>query len=204
MKNLSKLISTTAVFLLGAAAATAMESAPSSDTPPASSTEYAESLTKTAKSVATDNTLKSIDTLKSSFSGNKQASGLLSKAISSFKGGDSLKSLDTLNKLSELDLTPEQSQLVDEVKSTVSTYAMNQSFDTSDPEMSGSVNNAIAAIKTGDKEAAGKYLGEIYQKGSLTDKQKETLKSIASDYAGIDLSKLDNVTNAAKSVKDMF
>lgn len=203
MKNLSKLISTVAVLALGSTFASAMQSAPKEETTP-SSTEYAESLTKTAKSVATENTTKAIDSLKDSFSGNKEASNLLSSAISSFKGGDTLKSLDTLNQLSELKLTDQQSQLVDEVKGTVSAYAMNQSFDTSDPELSGPVNNAIAAIKTGDKAGAAKSLGELYQMGSLTEEQKNVLSSVASDYAGVDLSKIGNAVNAAQSVKDMF
>ncbi|MBC2595524.1 hypothetical protein H5P28_14755 [Ruficoccus amylovorans] len=204
MKNLSKLISTT-TLLLGASAAFAMQSAPTSEEAAApSSTEYAETLTKTAKSVATENTLSAIDSLKSSFSGNKEASSLLSSAINSFKGGDTLKSLDTLNQLSELDLTDKQSQLVEEVKGTVSAYSLNQNFDTSDPNLSGPVNNAIAAIKTGDKTAAAKSLGEIYEMGSLTDKQKEVLTSVASDYAGVDLGKIGDAVNAAKSVKDMF
>ncbi|QYY36625.1 hypothetical protein [Ruficoccus sp. ZRK36] len=203
MKNLSKLLSLTAVVALGTTSLSAMQSAPSEETAP-SKTQYAETLDKTAKSVATENTTKAIDSLKSSFSGNKEASGLLSSAISSFKGGDTLKSLDNLNKLSELDLTDDQAKIVDEVKGTVSAYAMNQSFDTSDPDMSGPVNNAIAAMKTGDKDAAAKSLTEIYQMGSLSDEQKQVLQSVASDYAGVDLTKVGNAVNAAKSVKDMF
>ncbi len=203
MKNLSKLVSTAAVFALGATVVSAMEKAPEKEPAP-STTQYAESLGKTAKSVATENTLNSIDSLKSSFSGNKEASSLLSSAINSFKSGDSLKSLDTLNQLSSLKLTDQQSQLVGEVKSTVSAYTLNQNFDTSNPDMSGPVNNAIAAIKTGDKTAAAQHLGEIYQMSSLTEQQKNVLKSVASDYAGVNLDQLGNAAKAAGSIKDMF
>ena len=204
MKTLTKSLATAAALALTANLGFAMESAPKETSTNPGEKEYMEQLGKSADTVLTGQGLSQYDSLLSSFSGNSQAKGLLSKAMGMLKSGDSTGAIDTLNKLSDVEMTPDQKQLYTEFKKSADVYVMGNSFDTSDPAISGPVNNTIAAIQTGDTIKASQGLQELYGMTELSPEQKELVGKIAAQYSGVDLSGLDKAQKAAGSVKDML
>ncbi|MEM9226639.1 MAG: hypothetical protein AAGA45_01610 [Verrucomicrobiota bacterium] len=202
IKQSSHLIATAGLLALGATAAFAMESKPAEEPEPPR--ERMEQLGKDATSVAKEQGLKNVDALKSSFSGNKEAQSLLEKAVSSWQGKEDATSIEMLNKLGDIEMTDGQKQLYDELKNEVDVFALGRNFDTADPAVSGPVNNAMGAIKSGDTLKAAQSLKEVSELASLTPEQKTLVTEIAAQYSGIDLGGLDNAQKAAGDALKMI
>ncbi len=204
MKTLTQSLVTAAALTLAANLGFAMESAPKETSTNPGEKEYMEQLGKSADSVLKGLGREQYSGLMDAFSGNGEAKGLLSKAMDMLKSGNDSGALETLNKLGNVKMTDSQKQLYSEFKKSADVYVMGNSFDTSDPAVSGPVNNTIAAIQTGDSIQAAQGLQELYGMSELTAEQKEIVARIAAQYNGVDLSGLDKAQKAAGSVKDML
>lgn len=152
--------------------------------------------------------LSSISQAEGTMGDNPEMKSLLNNIQKQATGGEDLSMLQSLSGLAGgggagmAMMTPEQKELVAEVKGHAQALALTRNFS-DDPELAGPVSKAIKAVQSRDPMAAASSLKAISEKGSLSPLQQNMLKAMLGDY-GQYLDSASKAGDALNSVKSLF
>jgi hypothetical protein len=151
----------------------------------------------TLTSVANDLAGK-VQTLGTSLASQPALKSQLDGALSALAGGKNVEALDALAKLSQAKLTPEQTQLVSQVKDLTAAYVVQRNFGALD-SVRGDVAQVVNGLRKGEVTTVVPAVQNVLDKGKLTDPQKQLLTDVADRYAP----GFKKVSDAVSGLKDL-
>jgi hypothetical protein len=114
---------------------------------------------------------------------NSAVQGVLDSTLKSLTGGQDSEALTSAFKLAEAaKLTPKQIGLAKQVGNLASAYVVEKNFATLDGAQ-GDVATIVTSLRDGKVSAAIPALKNVATNNSLTDGQKQLIKTVADKYA---------------------